>query len=86
MSAGDDILPRESIVAITGYKRPSDQLAELRAQGFYRARQSSNHRRNHPGADIRASASTSTSPPGGLTWSPNPTMWPSALVNCPVPP
>lgn len=31
MSAGDDTLPRESIVAITGYKRPSEQLAELRA-------------------------------------------------------
>ena len=36
----DDILPPESILAITGYKRPTEQLAELHAQGFYRARRS----------------------------------------------
>jgi len=32
------ILSSEELVAITGYKRPSDQLPELRKQGFYRAR------------------------------------------------
>ena len=32
------ILSSEELVAITGYKRPSDQLQELRKQGFYRAR------------------------------------------------
>jgi|GEM_PF-2550391 hypothetical protein len=33
------VLPEVEIVAITGgYRRPSDQLAELRRQGFFRAR------------------------------------------------
>lgn len=33
------ILGEDQVVAITGgYKRPSDQLAELRRQGFFRAR------------------------------------------------
>jgi hypothetical protein len=36
----NDTLPPESIEAIMGYKRPSDQIQELRAQGFYRARRS----------------------------------------------
>jgi hypothetical protein len=34
----DDILPPEAIQRITGYKRPADQLRELRRQGFWRAR------------------------------------------------
>lgn len=32
------ILPAEEIQRITGYKRPADQLRELKLQGFYRAR------------------------------------------------
>jgi len=32
------VLRQEEIKDITGYKRPGDQLAELKAQGFYRAR------------------------------------------------
>lgn len=36
----DDTISPEAIESITGYKRPADQLAELRAQGFYRARRS----------------------------------------------
>lgn len=35
----DPILSQEEIEAITGgYKRPGDQLRELHAQGFFRAR------------------------------------------------
>ncbi|CAN7474210.1 DUF4224 domain-containing protein [Variovorax sp. LjRoot175] len=34
----NDTLSPQSIEAITGYKRPAEQLQELRAQGFYRAR------------------------------------------------
>lgn len=34
-------LPEAEIVEVTGgYKRPGDQLAELKRQGFYRARAS----------------------------------------------
>jgi Domain of unknown function (DUF4224) len=36
----NDTLPSKSIEAITGYKRPSDQIQELNAQGFYWARRS----------------------------------------------
>lgn len=32
------ILTREEIDALTGYQWPSKQLAELKRQGFYRAR------------------------------------------------
>jgi len=31
-------LDAEEIISITGYRRPSAQLAELQRQGFYRAR------------------------------------------------
>jgi hypothetical protein len=31
-------LSAEEVQSLTGYKRPGDQLAELRRQGFYRAR------------------------------------------------
>lgn len=34
------ILEPAELVRLTGYKRPTDQLAELRRQGFYRARRS----------------------------------------------
>lgn len=33
-----DTLPPDEIQRLTGYKRPADQLRELKAQGFYRAR------------------------------------------------
>lgn len=33
-------LESEEIEKITGYKRPADQLVELRKQGFHRARRS----------------------------------------------
>jgi hypothetical protein len=33
-----DIVPSEEIRRMTGYKRPADQLRELKARGFYRAR------------------------------------------------
>jgi hypothetical protein len=33
-------LEAQEVEAITGYKRPSDQLEELHRQGFYRARRS----------------------------------------------
>ncbi len=33
-------LSGDEIEAITGYKRPADQLPELRRQGFHRARRS----------------------------------------------
>lgn len=32
------VLSRSELHQVTGYKRPGDQLAELRRQGFYRAR------------------------------------------------
>lgn len=33
-------LTSEEVTQITGYKRPAEQLEELRRQGFYRARRS----------------------------------------------
>lgn len=33
-------LSAEELIALTGYKRPGDQLAELLRQGFLRARRS----------------------------------------------
>lgn len=33
-------LSEAEIERVTGYRRPSDQLTELRAQGFHRARKS----------------------------------------------
>lgn len=36
----DIILSAEELIAITGYKRPGDQLAELQLRGFHRARRS----------------------------------------------
>lgn len=33
-----DLIDADTIERITGYKRPADQLRELKAQGFYRAR------------------------------------------------
>ena len=33
-------LERDELERITGYRRPADQLAELKRQGFYRARRS----------------------------------------------
>lgn len=34
------LLTKEELQSLTGYKRPADQVAELRRQGFYRARTS----------------------------------------------
>ena len=34
----NDILPADEIQRMTGYKRPADQLRELKRQGFWRAR------------------------------------------------
>ncbi len=34
------VLSADELVALTGYRRPSDQLAELHRQGFSRARRS----------------------------------------------
>lgn len=34
------VLSAEELVAITGYQRPGDQLAELHERGFHRARRS----------------------------------------------
>ncbi len=34
------LLTKEELHTLTGYKRPADQVAELRRQGFYRARTS----------------------------------------------
>jgi hypothetical protein len=31
-------LSRQELLALTGYARPGDQIAELHRQGFYRAR------------------------------------------------
>lgn len=33
-----DLLDAATIERLTGYKRPAEQLRELKAQGFYRAR------------------------------------------------
>jgi hypothetical protein len=33
-----DLIDADTIERLTGYKRPADQLRELKAQGFYRAR------------------------------------------------
>lgn len=40
MHAVATILAPEEIHALTGYRRPAEQLAELLCQGFYRARRS----------------------------------------------
>lgn len=34
----DSVLSRSEVERLTGYKRPGDQLRELRDRGFYRAR------------------------------------------------
>lgn len=34
------VLSRAEIESVTGYRRPSEQLAELKKRGFYRARRS----------------------------------------------
>lgn len=34
------VLDADELVALTGYRRPADQLAELKRQGFSRARRS----------------------------------------------
>ncbi len=34
------ILTKDELCAITGYRRPADQLAELHRQGYWRARRS----------------------------------------------
>lgn len=34
------LLTKDELQALTGYKRPAEQVAELRRQGFYRARTS----------------------------------------------
>lgn len=34
------VLSLDELQALTGYKRPAEQLAELRRQGFWRARRS----------------------------------------------
>jgi hypothetical protein len=34
------ILSSDELISITGYRRPAEQLAELRRQGFHRARRS----------------------------------------------
>lgn len=38
MTADDLILSGDELAALTGYQRPAEQLAELRRQGFDRAR------------------------------------------------
>lgn len=34
----DVVLSSDELASLTGYKRPADQLRELKARGFYRAR------------------------------------------------
>ena len=38
--AATSVLTLEELLAITGYRRPGDQLRELHRQGFHRARRS----------------------------------------------
>ena len=69
----DLLVPPDEIERLTGYKRPSRQVDELRRRGFHRAR------RNHAGQLMSASWRRRKTP-SGCTTTGTSCNWPCGLM------